>query len=55
LPKLEIFICFFSDDRQVCEDYEYTTTLESSGDEKEAEIAKRKQKKKKYTDFVTGN
>jgi hypothetical protein len=48
LPKLEISISFFSDDRQVCEDYEYTTTLESSGDEEEAEIAERKQKREIY-------
>jgi hypothetical protein len=49
-----IHMPFFRRPSSLCEDYEYTTTLESSGDEEEAEIAKRKPKKKEIYRLCDG-
>jgi hypothetical protein len=50
---LTIFdVYIYLESRKDCEDYDNTTTIESSEDE--SEELKRRPKKKKYTDFVTG-
>ena len=50
-----IFYAFALDNKQECEDYEFTTTVESPEDTDEEEtVAKRQPKKKRYQDFITG-
>ena len=55
MPLVYCFLlCFLIANRKVCEDYEGTTTVEST-DEEEDTIEKRSRKKKSFPDFVSGN
>ena len=49
-----ILICHL-DSKKECENYEYTTTRETTDDESEVELPKRKPKKRAFSDFILGN
>ena len=43
---------YFSESRSECDNYDFTSTVETADEEEEE--AKRSRKKKKYSGFVTG-
>ena len=49
-----IVICHL-DSKKGCENYDYTTTGETTDDESEVELPKRKPKKRAFSDFILGN
>ena len=49
-----IVICHL-DSKKGCENYDYTTTGETTDDESEVELPKRKPKKRAFSDFIWGN
>ena len=45
-----LVLCYLTEDRTVCEEYNATTTAELS-DEEEEDVGRRKIKKKRFDDF----